>query len=261
MTHAALHRENGVAMVVAMMALLLMTALGAALILTTSSESMISSNYRSSVEGLYAADAIVERAMDDLLTVGNWNMLLNGSVRSAFVDGAAAGPRTMSDGSTIDLTEVVNFANCGKRSACKASDLTGNATGDRPWAANNPVWQLYAYGLLADMSPKTIDSPFYVILMVADDPSENDGLPLQDGLVDENPGAGVLALRAEAFGPRGAHKAIEVTVSRTDTMELERGYTAQRGQDEQNRRSRRAPAQSRGGGLTMTSFDLSGGIR
>ena len=31
-----------------------------------------------------------------------------------------------------------------------------------------------------------------------------------------NPGAGVLALRAEAFGPRGAHTIIEMTVARPD---------------------------------------------
>jgi len=256
-----LHRENGVAMVVAMMALLLMTSLGVALILTTSSETMIANNYRNGSEGLYAAEAIVERAMDDLLTVANWNPLLNGSVRSAFVDGPPSGARTLPHGSTIDLTEVVNMANCGKTSACSSSDLTGNATGDRPWGANNPVWQLYAYGPLADMLPtNTINSPFYIVLMVADDPSENDGLALQDGFLDGNPGSGVLALRAEAFGPRGAHKTIEVTLSRTDTTELERGYTGQRGQDEQNRRVRKAPAQSPGGGLTMTPFDLSGGI-
>ena len=75
-----LARENGVAMVIAMMALLLMTALGTALILTTSSETIIASTYRSGVEGMYAADAIIERAMQDLLKVPNWNMLLNGSM-------------------------------------------------------------------------------------------------------------------------------------------------------------------------------------
>src|SRR5262245_66255876 len=38
----------------------------------------------------------------------------------------------------------------------------------------------------------------------------------------------------------GAHKVIEVTLTRTDSTEIERGYTGQRGQDEQNR-DRRAP--------------------
>ena len=265
-----LHREDGVALVIAMMALLLMTALGVALILTTSSETMIANNYRSSSEALYAADAIVERAMDDLLTVSDWNGLLAGSVQSAFVDGAPSGMRSLPDGSTIDLSEAVNVANCGHAAACSASELAGNATGDRPWAANNPVWHLYAYGPLNDMIPtKTINSPFYVVLMVADDPAENDGNPALDGgppiapvggpLPAKNPGANLLALRAEAFGPRGAHKTIEVSVGRTNTLELERGYTGQRGQDEQNRRARKAAVQTPGRALTMQQLNLSAG--
>jgi len=68
-------------------------------------------------------------------------------------------------------------------------------------------------------------------------------------------------MRAEAFGPRGAHKVIELTLARTDTSELERGYTGQRGQDEQNRRARKAAVQTPGKALTMQSMTLTtGGI-
>ena len=65
--------------------------------------------------------------------------------------------------------------------------------------------------------------------MVADDPAENDNDPARDGAVpcggavpvltgdppapSCNPGSGVLALRAEAFGPRGVHKVIEATIA------------------------------------------------
>ena len=59
------------------------------------------------------------------------------------------------------------------------------------------------------------------MLLVADDPSEYDNNPLRDGLgpcaqgqVSEcNPGTGALAPRAEAFGPFGAHKTLELTIS------------------------------------------------
>src|SRR5262245_388298 len=215
--------ERGVAVVIAMMALLLMTALGTALVLETASGTVVAANYRSGSEAVYAADAVVERAIDDLVTVADWNQLLNGSIASTFVDGAPSGTRRIDGGSIVDLEAVVNTANCGKPSPCSPSEIIGNASGDRPWSANNPVWQLYGYGPLAKLiSGTTIDSPFYVVLMVADDPSENDGLPLQDGQLKENPGRGVIALRAEAFGPRGAHKAIEVCVARADITEVER---------------------------------------
>src|SRR5712691_8158993 len=77
-----IRRENEIALIIAMMAMLLMTALGIALVMTTTSETLISSNFRNGGEGLYAADAAVERAMDDLLTVSDWNTILAGSVQS-----------------------------------------------------------------------------------------------------------------------------------------------------------------------------------
>lgn len=258
-----MRREDGIALIVALMAMLLMAALGAALVLTTTSETIIAGNFSRGQEGLYAADAAVERAMDDLLTVPNWNDLLSGKTQSAFIDGPPSGDRTLPDGSHLDIGQALNMANCGKVTACSATDLTGNATGTRPWAANNPVWQAYAYGPLSNIVPTgTINSRYYVIVMVADDPSENDGNPLQDGASSTNPGTGVIALRAEAFGPQGAHKVIEMTVARTDTTNLERGYTGQRGEDEQNRRARKAAVQTPGKSLTMQTMTLNtGGIQ
>jgi PilX N-terminal len=252
-------REDGVAMVVAMLAMLLMMALGAALILTTSSETMIAGYFRDSAEALYAADAALERSIDDLLTVADWNQLLNGSARSAFVDGSPGGARTLRDGSTLDLSQVLNTANCQQLTTCSVAAMSA-VTADRPWGANNPRWQLYAYDNISRLLPAgSIDSSFYVVVMVADDPSENDGNPLQDGIGPGNPGAGVIAMRAEAFGPRGAHKVVELTIARTDTTDLERGYTAQRGQDEQSRRTHKAAVQSPGKALTMQMLDINAG--
>jgi hypothetical protein len=55
---------------------------------------------------------------------------------------------------------------------------------------------------------------------------------------------------------------VELTVARTDTTELERGYTGQRGQDEQNRRARKSPVQTPGKALTQQNLGLlTGGIK
>jgi hypothetical protein len=263
-----IRREDGVALIVALMATMLMTALGVALILTTSTETMITANYRNGQEALYAADAALERAMDDILTVPDWNNLLNGSTQSAFIDGAPSGTRSLPDGTQIDLTQLLNLANCGHVTSCSPSEFAANLTGSRPWGANNPVWQLYAYNRLDAMVPSgSINSQYYVVVLVGDDPSDDDNDPFHDGGACAagsqcpNPGLGVLALRAEAFGPRGAHKVIEMTVARTDTTNLERGYTGQRGQDEQNRRARKAAVQTPGKALTQQEMGLAtGGI-
>ena len=116
-----------------------------------------------------------------------------------FVDGPPSGVRTLADGSLLDLGQLVNMTNCRKVTACSASDLTAN-TAQRPWGANNPVWRLYAYGPLSSLlAAGMVDSNFYVVVMVADDPSENDDDPLHDGVAPTNPGAGVLSLRAEGI--------------------------------------------------------------
>src|SRR5712691_7930595 len=71
-------REDGVALIVSLMAMMLLMALGMALIMTTTTETRISGNYSSGVEAIYAADGAVERVMDDILTVPDWNDVLSG---------------------------------------------------------------------------------------------------------------------------------------------------------------------------------------
>jgi len=246
--------ERGAALITALMAMLLLSALGLALVLTTSTETMIAGNFRDGQEALYAADAGVERVMDDLLTVPDWNNILNGTIRSAFIDGSPSGTRTLPDGTSLNLTEATNVVNCGKITTCSVSEMN-TTTEDRPWATNNPRWNLYAYGLLNSMVPtNTINSNVYVIVWVGDDQSENDDDPTKDGNAQTNPGSGVLAMHVEAYGPRGTRKVLEVTLAKTNSSQLERGYVGQRGQDEQNRRARKAAVQTPGTALTKRTL-------
>ena len=251
--------EQGVALVIALLAMLLLTALGMALTLTTSTEARISTNYRDGVEALYAADAAIERVMQDVLTVPDWNRILDGSATSSFVDGPA-GTRTLPDGTTLDLQQATNVVRCGK-TACGDADIDALAD-ERPWGTNNPRWQLYAHGPVDEMLPtESINSAMYVVVWMADDPSENDGKPLVDGDTANgaNPGRGVLSVLAHAYGPTGVRRVVEATIARTDTTEIERGYTGQRGQDEQNRRARKAAVQTPGKALTRSSMSIETG--
>jgi hypothetical protein len=247
-----LRNERGVALIVALMSMLLLTALGVGLLMTTSTESMLTTNYRDSGEALYAADAGVERVMQDLLTVPDWNRILAGQVQSAFVDGVAIGTRTLPDGSSIDLGAATNMLNCNKATTCSEADLNAWSV-ERPWGTKNPRWQLFAYAPLQDIiETGTVLSSMYVAVWIGDDPGDTDEIPTND----DN---GVLMMRAQAFGPGGATSIIEVTLSRTDTTELERGYTGQRGQDEQNRRARKAAVESPGKALTRSAMSAGAG--
>ena len=246
--------ERGAALIVSLMAMLLLSALGLALVMTTMTETKIAGNYTASQEAMYAADAAIERAMQDVLTVADWNAMLSGSVKSAFVDGTP-GNRTVS-GLTFNLDEATNVMNCNHIATCSSSEMDA-MTDDRPWGANNPRFQLYAYGPANNfISTGTLNSNFYLVVWVADDPSETDNLPLQDGNTFTNPGTGVITMRAVAYGARGVSRMIDVTLSRTDSTEIERGYTGQRGQDEQNRRARKAAVQTPGGTLTRNELTI-----
>ena len=266
--------ERGVALVIALLAMVLMTALGMALMLVSETETLIGSNYRDSVEASYVADAGIERVMQDVLSIPDWNAILTSpdnvraGVTSGFVDGTLA--PTLPDGRTINLQSATNMINCNKTSACSDAEMDAN-DGMRQWTKNNPRFRLFAWGPVNDLNPTpTLNSPFYVAVWIADDGAESDDNPSLDGGpasaawqadgVDKNPGAGVLTLRAEAFGPGGAHRVIETTVARTDSTELERGYTGQRGQDEQNRRARKASVQNPGASLGRSTMSVSGGL-
>src|ERR1044071_4228307 len=95
--HVRVRREDGLALIVALMAMMLLMALGLTLVMTTTTETKISANYSQGTEALYAADAAVERVMDDILTVPAWNDILTGVRQSAFIDGSAGGTRDLPD--------------------------------------------------------------------------------------------------------------------------------------------------------------------
>ncbi len=177
-------------LIIALMSLVLLSALGTSLGMVMNTELRASANYAASREVMYAADGALEMAAHELLAVGDWNALLSNGALSAFTDGPPVGSRPLGDGSSVDLAQATNAAN----------------SEPRPWGANNPTWRLFAFGFLG---PRT-----YVIAWVGDDSAENDGDPATDGGGMANPGAGILALRAEAFSFGGAHKVLEATVRR-----------------------------------------------
>src|SRR5262245_29738250 len=262
--------EQGIALIVALLSITLMTALGMALMLTSQTETMISANYRDSMEGEYVADAGLERVMDDVLTIPDWNTVLTSpdgitaGVTSGFHDNSPSSPLPLPDGRTLNLANATNMINCSKTTACTDSDMD-TSTLDRPWGKNNPRFRLYAWGPVNDLIPtSTLNSAYYVAVWIGDDATENDDNPSKDGGspangASVNVGAGVLTLRAESFGPGGSHHVIEATIAKTDTTEIERGYTGQRGQDEQNRRARKAAIQTPGAGLTQKELSLTTG--
>ena len=251
LTHLPLRLDNerGSALIIALMSMMLLTALGAAVVMVTNTETMIANNHRASQEAVYAADAVVERVVQDLLMVPRWNDVLAGTVQSSFIDGSMTSSKAMPGGGTILLC-------CGTNTA--TAQLQAETDTLNLWGGNNPQWKLFAWGPMSELLPNgRIDSPYYVSVWVADDPAdappgaqgEPGNMPDNNALADSN---GTLTLHAEAIGPTGTRKVVEVTVARTSSTEIERGQIAQRGQEELNQRARKAAVGVAGKSLTSS---------
>ena len=212
--------ERGTALLVTLLSMALIMALGAGLILASSVESSVASNFRHATGARYAADAMLEQVIGELARAASWTDVPSGLVASGFIDGAP-GARVLADNRAVDLVEVLNLANCAKKAACLPADLD-RITPERPWGAANPRWRLYAHVPAHQLlGGAPIDAPFYIVAMVADDPSDNDGDTDHDGLIAgglPNPGSGIVSIRAEAFGPRGSHRVVEATIARIVTV-------------------------------------------
>jgi hypothetical protein len=211
--------QRGVALVITLVALALLSAIGVGLVLATSTDVLIAANAGAAGEALYAADALFDRTLAELRTVADLTPVLNGSLSSAFVDGAPSGQRTLADGSILSLDSILNLAKCQKPSSCTETEMNASLR-NRPWGVRNPRWRLFAYGALRPPAGSTgSDLPVYVVSMVADDPRETDGDPWRDGGPTGsvvNPGAGIALVRAEAFGRRNAHRIVQGLVIRRD---------------------------------------------
>ncbi len=205
--------QRGIALILVLLVTSFLSAIGLGLALIVIMDRLATGNLRGSVAMLYAADAAIELAARDLAMIEDWSLALSGGSRSRFVDGPVGGLRAIPGGGVVDLTAATNFLNCGKATPCSAAQMDANSK-ERPWGVNNARWQLYAYGPFEGLAQLARPVPCYLAVWVADDAREEDADPLTDGAGDGTPGQGVVRLRAEAYGPKGARRAIEAELVR-----------------------------------------------
>src|SRR5262245_66381702 len=96
---------RGFALVVMLLTMVLLAAVGAALVLATTAETRIAANFLRAQQTLYATDAAVARATVELMATPDWNALIGGGVVASFADGPARGERAVADGWLSSLVE------------------------------------------------------------------------------------------------------------------------------------------------------------
>jgi hypothetical protein len=189
-----LRDDRGSALILVLIAAGLLAALGVGLVMLGSTDGMIATNFRTTGEALYAADAAAERAIQDLVLVANWSDSLSGTVPSTFVDGTLT--PTLASNQPLDLIALT-------------ADLQRQSDASASWGPNNPRWRLFAYGPLSQLTGTgLIPSSAYLVSWIADDPAETDGDPMSDG-------NRTVMLRARAYGLFGSTRGVDVALART----------------------------------------------
>lgn len=184
-------RETGAALIVSLLATTLIAAIGLGLVTMSTIERAVAGYARESGDGLYAAEAIVHRALDDLWTAPEWHDAVSGLTRSSFVDGST-NPVTSSG--PIDLLAIT-------------AAFQSRSDDEGRWGLNNPVWRLYAYGPFDRLVGATLGTPAYLIAWVADDPAELDDNPASDS-------NGVVLVRGRALGRGGLVREVQTALKR-----------------------------------------------
>jgi hypothetical protein len=205
--------ERGIALIMVTLVTTFLSALGIGLMLAIFMDRLANGNVSGSVAMLFAADAGIELAARDLALSENWDAVLSGTEIGSFTDGAAGGARAIPGGGALDLTAVTNHINCGKATTCTTAQMNANSV-ERPWGVNNPRWQLYAFGPMSAFANLMRPAACYLIVWIADDAREADGNPLADAEPGDQPGHGIVRVRAEAFGMAGSRRVIEAELAR-----------------------------------------------
>jgi len=144
-----MNNNKGAALVLAMMAVALLAALGLSLSVLTGVGMRVAANYTYAHEAMSAAETALEFAVQETFGISDWSGVAAGSTRSAFVDGAPGGSRTLADGSSVDLTALTT-------------------------SLGNPGWRLFAYGALNRL--ESLPSNAYIVVWAAPGPPGQDSV-------------------------------------------------------------------------------------
>jgi hypothetical protein len=186
------HREQGIALVIVMLTMSLLAALVGAVTLAAVTETVVAANYREAVDALYTAEAGVEYVLQEIAPVDDWTDLLAEPGQSGFVDGPPAGVRQVGT-ATLDLARAT-------------ADVAAAAAA--PAGAVRLPSVLYAFGWFKDLVPGAGQrSQTYVAIWLAD---------RSPGPKDDSVPPVALSVVAEAFGARGARRAVETIVEKRD---------------------------------------------
>lgn len=185
-------KEQGAALVVALLLIVCLSGLGLGLVAASSAERQIAGNARGAALVRAAADAAIDGVLSEIASVPDWSALLSGGV-SWFHD--ASHQPVSASRTVLDLDQIT-------------TDLQSDASVMYALGANTPVWRLFAWGPLTRLAGLGADdSGVYVAVWLADDPAEVDELPSADT-------NGTIMVHSEAFGFGATRRGADAVIAR-----------------------------------------------
>jgi len=122
-------RQSGFALILAMLALLLLTFLGLTLATTTSTELQIATNYRWSEQALYNAEAGLAAGRVILRGVNNWDTVLPSIRTGTWSGGTTPSPNAAGGGASAQHSRADSWGNPSRNFESWQCDQYGNGVG------------------------------------------------------------------------------------------------------------------------------------
>jgi hypothetical protein len=210
-------REQGVVVLVALLALAALSSLAAGLALSATLNRTAAANFEESIEAFNAADSALDFTIRELAAVAAWDDVLSGARVAGLADGPP-GLRVVGPGEQVDLAALTNEITCGRPAACTNAQIAAY-TAERPWGPNNPRWRLFLSTWMPDVPVPRRSARLYVAAWIGDDGREIDGNSDADDAVAGGEGRYMVRARVYAFGSRGGRAGIEAELTRMCTAD------------------------------------------
>jgi hypothetical protein len=195
------------AVLFALVATTLLTAIAAAIALLGIEESMLAGSQRTAMSLRHASMGALHLAIADLRRTADWSVALN----AGGVTQLSVLPSRFADSS---LTPALPW---GGSLDLAAMTARLQSAADAAAAAGDPqTWRLFAYGPLERNAPGIVRAPWYLAVWIADDRADSDGDPLRDA-------NGIVSLRSVAIGPFEAIAVVEASLSHTRILTIRPG--------------------------------------
>lgn len=185
--------ETGSVLLLTLVFTTALMAIAAGLMSLANTEGTLTSNFSASVQVLAGAESVAELVVADLAARDSWTDVVSGGERAAFADGTLLPLASWHE--RLDLGSLTRA-------------LQRHTNAQSPWGVDTPVWRLFAWGPIESLAPGGAPRDgLYLMAWVADDGADGDGNPSSDA-------NGVVVVRAQALGQRGAGRTVQVILKR-----------------------------------------------